>query len=42
MPLLREGKSPSCEQMEKEYGNKLAMVYKDFPLPMHKDCGKSR
>jgi protein-disulfide isomerase len=33
--------NPVVEQMKKEYGDKLAVVYKDFPLPMHKDSQKA-
>jgi predicted DsbA family dithiol-disulfide isomerase len=33
--------NPLVQQLEKEYGNKLAVVYKDFPLPMHKDSEKA-
>jgi protein-disulfide isomerase len=33
--------NPLVQQMEKEYGDRLAVVYKDFPLPMHKDSEKA-
>ncbi len=33
--------NPIILQLEKEYGDKLAVVYKDFPLPMHKDAEKA-
>ena len=26
---------PDLEKLQKEYGNRLALVYKDYPLPMH-------
>jgi protein-disulfide isomerase len=33
--------NPVLLQIEKEYGDKLAVVFKDFPLPMHKDAEKA-
>jgi protein-disulfide isomerase len=33
--------NPLVKQMEKDYGDKLTVVYKDFPLPMHKDSQKA-
>lgn len=33
--------NPVLQKIEKEYGSKLAVVYKDFPLPMHKDSEKA-
>ncbi|MGH9511020.1 MAG: thioredoxin domain-containing protein [Terriglobales bacterium] len=32
---------PVLQTMEKEYGNRLKVVFKDFPLPMHKDAEKA-
>ena len=32
---------PLLQSMEKEYGNRLKVVFKDFPLPMHKDAEKA-
>jgi protein-disulfide isomerase len=33
--------NPVLLAIEKEYGNQLAVVFKDFPLPMHKDAEKA-
>ena len=33
--------NPVLQTIEKEYGNRLAVVFKDFPLPMHKDAEKA-
>lgn len=33
--------NPVLLAIEKEYGNRLAVVFKDFPLPMHKDAEKA-
>lgn len=33
--------NPVLQTLEKEYGNKLSVVFKDFPLPMHKDAEKA-
>jgi protein-disulfide isomerase len=33
--------NPVLQALEKEYGSKLAVIYKDFPLPMHKDSEKA-
>jgi len=33
--------NPQLEQLKKEYGDKVALVYKDFPLPMHRDSEKA-
>jgi protein-disulfide isomerase len=33
--------NPQIQQMKKEYGDKLAIVYKDFPLPMHHTSEKA-
>jgi protein-disulfide isomerase len=33
--------NPQIQQMKKEYGDKLAVVYKDFPLPMHHTSEKA-
>jgi protein-disulfide isomerase len=33
--------NPVLQAMEKEYGNRLKVVFKDFPLPMHKDAEKA-
>jgi predicted DsbA family dithiol-disulfide isomerase len=32
---------PLLQDAEKEYGNRLKVVFKDFPLPMHKDAEKA-
>ena len=33
--------NPQLEQLKKEYGDKVALVYKDFPLPMHRSAEKA-
>lgn len=33
--------NPQIQQMKKEYGDKLTVVYKDFPLPMHHSSEKA-
>ncbi|QNI30914.1 thioredoxin domain-containing protein [Alloacidobacterium dinghuense] len=33
--------NPQIQQMKKEYGDKLTIVYKDFPLPMHHTSEKA-
>lgn len=33
--------NPQLEQLKKEYGDKVALVYKDFPLPMHHGAEKA-
>jgi protein-disulfide isomerase len=33
--------TPELQKLEKEYGNRLAFVYKDFPLPMHHSSQKA-
>lgn len=33
--------NPQLQQLQKEYGNRLAVVYKDFPLPMHHQAEKA-
>ena len=33
--------NPLLLEIEKEYGSNLAVVFKDFPLPMHKDAEKA-
>jgi protein-disulfide isomerase len=33
--------NPQIQQLKKEYGDKLAIVYKDFPLPMHHSSEKA-
>jgi protein-disulfide isomerase len=33
--------NPQLEQLKKEYGDKVALVYKDFPLPMHHGSEKA-
>jgi protein-disulfide isomerase len=33
--------NPQIQQLKKEYGDKLAIVYKDFPLPMHHGSEKA-
>ena len=33
--------NPQIQQMKKEYGDKLTIVYKDFPLPMHHSSEKA-
>ena len=33
--------TPELQKLEKEYGDQLAVVYKDFPLPMHRTSQKA-
>jgi protein-disulfide isomerase len=33
--------NPQIQQLKKEYGDKIAVVYKDFPLPMHHTAEKA-
>lgn len=33
--------TPELQKLEKEYGDRLAVVYKDFPLPMHHTSQKA-
>lgn len=33
--------NPQLQQLKKEYGDKVALVYKDFPLPMHHGSEKA-
>jgi len=33
--------NPQIQQMKKEYGDKLTIVFKDFPLPMHHSSEKA-
>jgi protein-disulfide isomerase len=33
--------TPELQKLQKEYGNRLAVVYKDFPLPMHHTSQKA-
>jgi len=33
--------TPELQKLEKEYGDQLAVVYKDFPLPMHHTSQKA-
>jgi protein-disulfide isomerase len=33
--------NPQIEEMKKDYGDKVAIVYKDFPLPMHHSSEKA-
>jgi protein-disulfide isomerase len=33
--------NPQLQQLKKEYGDKVALVYKDFPLPMHHTAEKA-
>ena len=33
--------TPELQKLEKEYGERLAVVYKDFPLPMHHTSQKA-
>ena len=33
--------NPQIQQLKKDYGDKLAIVYKDFPLPMHHGSEKA-
>jgi protein-disulfide isomerase len=33
--------NPQIQQLKKEYGDKVALVYKDFPLPMHHSSEKA-
>jgi protein-disulfide isomerase len=33
--------TPELQKLEKEYGDRLAVVYKDFPLPMHHSSQKA-
>ncbi len=32
---------PQIQQLRKDYGDKIAIVYKDFPLPMHRSAEKA-
>jgi protein-disulfide isomerase len=33
--------NPQIQQLKKEYGDKVAIVFKDFPLPMHHSSEKA-
>jgi len=33
--------NPQIQQLKKEYGDKLTVIYKDFPLPMHHSSEKA-
>ena len=33
--------NPQLEELKKDYGDKIAIVYKDFPLPMHHSSEKA-
>lgn len=33
--------NPALQQLKKDYGDKIALVYKDFPLPMHHGSEKA-
>ena len=33
--------NPTLEQVKETYGDKIAIVFRDFPLPMHKDAPKA-
>jgi protein-disulfide isomerase len=33
--------NPQIQQLKKEYGDKVALVFKDFPLPMHHSAEKA-
>ncbi len=33
--------NPTLDQVKEEYGDKVAFVFRDFPLPMHKEAGKA-
>lgn len=33
--------NPQIQQLKKDYGDKIAIVYKDFPLPMHHSAEKA-
>jgi protein-disulfide isomerase len=33
--------NPQLQELKKEYGDKVALVYKDFPLPMHHSAEKA-
>jgi protein-disulfide isomerase len=33
--------NPQIEELKKDYGDKIAIVYKDFPLPMHHSSEKA-
>ncbi|MBV8282519.1 MAG: DsbA family protein, partial [Candidatus Eremiobacteraeota bacterium] len=33
--------NPQIQELKKQYGDKLAIVYKDFPLPMHHSSEKA-
>jgi protein-disulfide isomerase len=33
--------NPTIEQVKEEYGDKVAITFRDYPLPMHKDAQKA-
>ncbi|HCP44571.1 MAG TPA: hypothetical protein DIU15_00820 [Deltaproteobacteria bacterium] len=33
--------NPTIDRVKKEYGDKIALVFRDFPLPMHKEAPKA-
>jgi len=33
--------NPTVERVKQEYGDKIALVFRDFPLPMHKEAPKA-